>query len=208
LRLPPQAPSASPQQSKNVFRRPILYLLATATFLYTACEFGIWNWIVKYLIARGIAESTALNILSGFAVGMLLGRLSAASLLIKLRPLTITVGASLLIAITTFSMLHVTNPTAAAAILFVVGMSMAPVFPTTVSVVGDIFAQSSATAIGFTITCGFSGLVFSSALIGWIAGPDPSGISRGLLVLPTFSLALVVVFVVLKSKYRQPSLRK
>lgn len=202
LRLPPPAPSAPSQKSRYVFRRPILYLLATATFLYTACEFGIWNWSVKYLIARGIAESTALNVLSGFAVGMLLGRLFAASLLIKIRPLTVTIAASLLMAVTTYSMLHLTNPAWAAAILFLVGMCMAPVFPTTVSVVGDIFRQGSATAIGFTITCGFSGLVISSPLIGWIAGPGPNGIGRGLLILPAFSVALVAVFVVVKSRYR------
>jgi len=202
LRLPSPVPRTSSQKSREVFRRPILYLLAAATFLYTACEFGIWNWIVKYLITRGIAESTALNVLSGFAVGMLLGRLFAASLLIKVRPLTITIAASLLMAVATFSMLHIANPTWAAAILFVVGMCMAPVFPTTVSVVGDIFRQGSATAIGFTITCGFSGLVISSPLIGWIAGPNPDGVGRGLLILPAFSVALFVVFLVLKSRYR------
>jgi fucose permease len=202
LHLPSPTPSASAQKSSDVFRRPILYLLATATFLYTACEFGIWNWVVKYLITRGITESTALNILSGFALGMLLGRLLAAPLLIKVRPLTVTVAASLLMAVTTFSMLHIANPTWAAVILFVVGMCMAPVFPTTVSVVGDIFKQGSATAIGFTITCGFSGLVVSSPLIGWIAGPNPNGVGRGLLVLPTFSIALLLVFLVLKAKRR------
>lgn len=202
LRLPPPAPSAASQKSSAVFRRPILYLLAAATFLYTACEFGIWNWIVKYLIAQGVAESIALNVLSGFAVGLLLGRLFAASLLIKIRPLTITIAASVLMAVATFSMLHISNPTWAAANLFVVGMCMAPVFPTTVSVVGDIFKQGSATAIGFTITCGFSGLVISSPLIGWIAGPNPEGVGQGLLVLPAFSVALLVVFLVLKSRYR------
>lgn len=207
LRLPSPAPTAPSQKSRDVFRRPILYLLAAATFLYTACEFGIWNWIVKYQIARGIAESTALNILSGFAVGMLLGRLFAASLLIRIRPLTVTITASLLMAVTTFSMLHIANPTWAAAILFLVGMCMAPVFPTTVSVVGDIFKQGSATAIGFTITCGFSGLVISSPLIGWIAGPNPGGVSRGLLVLPVFSVALLAVFAVVKSRYR-PALER
>jgi FHS family L-fucose permease-like MFS transporter len=207
LRLPPPVPSATSQKSSDVFRRPILYLLAAATFLYTACEFGIWNWIVKYLIARGTAESTALNVLSGFAVGMLLGRLFAASLLIKIRPLTVTIAASLLMAITTYSMLHLANAAWAAAILFLVGMCMAPVFPTTVSVVGDIFKQGSATAIGFTITCGFSGLVISSPLIGWIAGPAPDGIGRGLLILPAFSVALLAVFLVVKSRYR-PALER
>ncbi len=139
LRLPSRVTNVSTAGSADVFRRPILYLLATATFLYTACEFGIWNWLVKYLITRGISPSYALNILSGFALGMLLGRLFAASLLIKIRPLTVTIAASLLMAVTTFLMLHITNSTEAAAILFVVGICMAPVFPTTVSVVGRYF---------------------------------------------------------------------
>jgi FHS family L-fucose permease-like MFS transporter len=202
LRLPSRVPSGSTGEAREVFGRPIVYLLASATFLYTACEFGIWNWVVKYLITRGVAASTALNILSGFALGMLSGRLFAASLLLKVRPLTVTIAASLLMAVTTAFVLHITNPTEAAVLLFVVGICMAPVFPTTVAIVGDIFGERSATAIGFTITCGFSGLVISSALIGWIAGPNPNGLGRGLLVLPTFSVALLLVFLVLKSKRR------
>jgi FHS family L-fucose permease-like MFS transporter len=205
LRLPPPARPASPQQSSGVFHRPILYLLASATFLYTACEFGIWNWVVKYLITRGVSEATALNILSAFALGMLVGRVFAASLLMRVRPLTVTIGASLLMAVSTLSMLYVSRPSWLLAILFTVGICMAPVFPTAVSVVGDIFRQGSATAIGFTITCGFSGLVISSPLIAWIAGPDPIGIGRGLLVLPTFSVGLLVVFLVLRSQYRPAS---
>lgn len=206
LRLPPPARVAAPHKSGDVFHRPILYLLATATFLYTACEFGIWNWIVKYLLTRGIAEAAALNMLSGFALGMLVGRLLAASLLIRIRPLTITILASVLMFAATLSMLYVGRASWLTAILFIVGVCMAPVFPTTVSVVGDIFQQGSATAIGFTITCGFSGLVISSPLIGWIAGPDPVGVGRGLLVLPVFSVGLLIVFLVLKSQYR-PALK-
>jgi len=202
LRLPPPARVAAPKKSGDVFHRPILYLLATATFLYTACEFGIWNWIVKYLLTRGIAEAASLNMLSGFALGMLVGRLLAASLLIRIRPLTITILASVLMFAATLSMLYVGRTSWLTAILFIVGVCMAPVFPTTVSIVGDIFQQGSATAIGFTITCGFSGLVLSSPLIGWIAGPDPVGVGRGLLVLPTFSIGLLIVFLVLKSQYR------
>jgi FHS family L-fucose permease-like MFS transporter len=202
VRLPsPVRSTLTPRKgSAAVFQRPILYLLASITFLYTACEFGIWNWLVKYLITRGIAESTALNILSGFALGLLLGRVLVAPLLIKLRPVTVMITASLLMAITTFAILQISDPKVAAAIVFLVGIAMAPVFPTTVSVVGDIFKHGSATAIGFAITCGFSGLVISSPLIGWIAGPDPSGVGTGLLVLPVFSIALVVVNLILRSK--------
>lgn len=182
-----------------VFRRPVLYVLASATFLYTACEFGIWNWLVKYLLTRGVAESTALNILSlGFGLGLLIGRVAVAPVLLKVPPLTVTIGASLLMMLTTYAVLHLSSAGTIAGVVFLAGMSMAPVFPTTVAVVGDVFKQGSATAIGFTITCGFSGLVVSSPLIGWLAGPDPAGLRTGLLLLPAFSLALLGVNLLLR----------
>ena len=105
-------------------------------------------------------------------------------------------------AVTTYLVLHLSTAGPIGADVFLAGMAMAPVFPTTVAIVGDIFTQGSATAIGFTITCGFSGLVVSSPLIGWLAGPDPAGLSQGLLLLPAFSLALLVVNLFLRVKLR------
>jgi MFS transporter, FHS family, L-fucose permease len=203
LRIAPPSPQSAGRNASAVFGVPILYLLASATFLYTACEFGIWNWLAKYLIVQGLPEATAFNVLSfGFALGLLLGRVIVAPILIKVPPLTVTVAASMLMAVTTFAVLHTSAPTLVGALVFLAGIAMAPVFPTTVAVVGDIFKERSGTAIGFTITCGFSGLVVSSPLIGWIAGPDPAGLGRGLLVLPAFSVALLVVNLVLRSKRR------
>jgi fucose permease len=188
--------------SSAIFRRPVLYVLALVIFLYTACEFGIWNWLVKYLITRGIAESSALNILSlGFALGLLLGRVAIAPVLIKIPPLHVVLGASVLMAITTYSILQVSDPTMAAAAVFCAGLAMAPVFPTTLAVLANIFKQGTATAIGFTITCGFSGLTVSSPIIGWLSGTDPAGLRVGLMVLPIFSVVIVgITLFLLRSK--------
>jgi fucose permease len=201
LRIPRPAPSGVRQGSSAVFRRPILYLLASATFLYTACEFGVWNWLVKYLLTRGVDGTTALNVLSlGFGLGLLIGRVAIAPVLIKVSPTTVTIGASLLMALTTFAILQLSDVTVLGVVVFLAGLAMAPVFPTTVAIVGDLFKEGSATAIGFTITCGFSGLVISSPLIGWLAGSDPNGLGRGLLLLPIFSVALLAVNLVVRSK--------
>ncbi len=201
LRIPRPVTSGIPQKSSAVFRQPVLYLLGSATFLYTACEFGVWNWLVKYLMTRGVDATTALNVLSlGFALGLLLGRVAVTPILIKVPPATVTVTASVLMALTTFAMLQVSDVTLLGVVVFLAGVAMAPVFPTTVAIVGDLFKEGSATAIGFTITCGFSGLVVSSPLIGWLAGPDPSGLGRGLLLLPAFSVALLAVNLVIRQK--------
>ena len=60
-----------------VLGRPLLFLLGLFLFLYVGCEVGVWNWLARHLIAQGIPESRALNILSlGFALGLLIGRAS------------------------------------------------------------------------------------------------------------------------------------
>ena len=47
-----------------VFSQPLLYLLGLFLFLYITCEVGVWNWLPRHLIAQGVPESRALNILS------------------------------------------------------------------------------------------------------------------------------------------------
>jgi fucose permease len=187
--------------SGAIFKRPVLYLLAFSIMLYTACEFGIWNWLAKYLITQGIPESTALTILSlGFALAVLIGRIVVAPVLIKIAPLTVTLVGAVLMTVTTFAILQTSSPTAAAIAVFCTGLAMAPVFPTTVAVVGNVFKQGTATAIGFMITCGFSGVALSSPIIGWLAGPDPQGLRTGLMLLPVLSLLLVGVNLVLRTR--------
>jgi MFS transporter, FHS family, L-fucose permease len=192
----------SSQTSSGVFRRPVLYVLALIIFLYTACEFGIWNWLVKYLISRGIQESSALNVLSlGFALGLLLGRVAIAPILLKIPPLHVVLAAAVLMAITTYSVLQVSDPKMAAVAVFCSGLAMAPVFPTTLAVLANIFQQGTATAIGFTITCGFTGLTVSSPIIGWLSATNPGGLRTGLMVLPIFSLVIVgIALLLLRSK--------
>jgi fucose permease len=204
-KMPPpiRAGNGIPSQgSSAVFQRPVLYVLALIIFLYTACEFGMWNWLVKYLISRSVQESSALNILSlGFALGLLLGRVAIAPVLMKIPPLHVVLGAAVLMAITTYSVLQVSDPTMAAVAVFCSGLAMAPVFPTTLAVLASIFQQGTATAIGFTITCGFTGLTVSSPIIGWLSGTDPAGLRTALMVLPICSIVIVgIALLLLRSK--------
>jgi FHS family L-fucose permease-like MFS transporter len=193
-------PRTESTEDSSVFGDRTLYVLSLITFLYTACEFAIWNWLPKYLIAGGMASTTALNILSlGFACGILVGRLVAARVLVKASPLATTIVAALLMGMSSFAMLHASGTVAIASLVFLLGLCMAPVFPTTIAIVGRRFKQRAATAIGFTITCGFSGLVVSSPIIGWISGPDPRGIHRGLMIIPLLSVVLALTLLAVRS---------
>jgi fucose permease len=175
-----------------VLARPLLFLIGLFLFLYVGCEVGIWNWLPRHLIAQGIPESQALNILSlGFALGLLIGRLGISAILMHVPPVTVTMVASAGMAVTTFLMLRTNKPAAAFALVFLSGLSMAPVFPTTLAIVGDAFPRMTGTAIGFVITCGWTGLAVSSRVIGLIAGGDPLRLKKALLVIPASAVLMV-----------------
>jgi fucose permease len=105
-------------------------------------------------------------------------------------------------AVTTFLMLRTNGPAAAAVLVFLAGLAMAPVFPTTLAVVGDTFPRMTSTAIGFVITCGWIGLAVSSRVIGLIAGPDPRRLKKALLVIPASAVLMLFLAVAIRSLLR------
>ncbi|MBZ5728621.1 MAG: MFS transporter [Acidobacteriia bacterium] len=172
-----------------------LLVLALMLFLYVACEVGVWNWLVRHLIAQGVPEGKALTILSlGFALGLLIGRIGAAQILQQVDSKTVLLGAAGLMAIATFAMLQSSSPAMAQALVFLAGLAMAPVFPTALGVVGVKFTgDTAATAIGIAVTAGWFGLAVSSRIIGGIAGTDPKRLRKALLLIPAASLVMFVV---------------
>ncbi|MGO9337759.1 MAG: MFS transporter [Terracidiphilus sp.] len=186
-----------------ILGRPLLFLLGFFLFLYVSCEVGVWNWLPRHLIAQGIPESRALNILSlGFALGLLVGRVGVSQILIQVPAVTVTLAASIAMAVTTFLMLRTSKPFTAAVLVFIAGVAMAPVFPTTLAMVGNAFPRMSGTAIGFVITCGWAGLAVSSRLIGAIAGDDPVRLKRALLLIPGAAVLMVGVNLAIWSSLR------
>jgi MFS transporter, FHS family, glucose/mannose:H+ symporter len=177
-----------------VLGRPVLLLMALFLFLYVSCEVGVWNWLAQHLIAQGIPESRALNILSlGFALGMLIGRMGVSQILINVPAATVNLVAAIAMTLTTYFMLQTRSPMVAWILVMLAGIAMAPVFPTTVAMTGDAFPRMTATAMGIVITSGWLGLAVSSRIIGSIAGGDPKRLKKALLVLPAFSAAMIVL---------------
>jgi len=175
-----------------VLGRPLLFLLGFFLFLYISCEVGVWNWLPRHLIAQGIPESQALNILSlGFALGLLVGRVGVSPILIRVPAIEVTLASSIAMAITTFLMLRTNKPAAAATLVFIAGVSMAPVFPTALAITGTAFPQMTGTAIGIVITCGWAGLAVSSRIIGAIAGGDPRRLKKALLLIPASAVLMI-----------------
>ena len=187
----------------GVLGRPLLFMLGAFLFLYISCEVGVWNWLPRHLIAQGIPESRALNILSlGFALGLLIGRVAVSPILIHVSAVVVTLVASCAMAVTTFLMLRTSKPTVAFVLVFIAGLSMAPVFPTTLAIVGNAFPRMTGTAIGFVITCGWAGLAVSSRVIGAIAGGDPLRLKKALLLIPASAVLMVGIDLAIWSTLR------
>lgn len=179
-------------QAGPILGRPLLFMLGFFLFLYISCEVGVWNWLARHLIAQGIPESRALNILSlGFALGLLVGRVAISPVLISVPAVEVTLCASIAMAVTTFLMLRTNKPGMAGVLVFIAGLAMAPVFPTTLAITGSAFPRMTGTAIGFVISCGWAGLAVSSRIIGAIAGGDPLHLKKALLLIPASAVLMV-----------------
>ncbi|HSU58835.1 MAG TPA: MFS transporter [Bryobacteraceae bacterium] len=183
--------------------RPALLLLCFFLFLYVSCEVGVWNWLKVYLVGVHFDERTAGHVVSyGFAFGILVGRVIVSKILIKTPALKVTLIASICIAITTFVMLQLSSPVAIMIAVFCAGLSMAPVFPTTLAITGDTFQRGTATAMGIVITFGWIGLAVSSPIIGALA--EGGNYRRGLMLIPTFAVIMVLVNLVLRPVLHRP----
>jgi len=186
-----------------LLNRPALYLLSLMLFLYVACEVGVFNWLVQYLVSQGVAENYAQNVLSlGFALGLLIGRVVASRVLLGVPEIKVTLFAAVAMTVTTFAMLQTANPVLVGASVFFAGLAMAPVFPTTLGMVGNVFRRMTSTAMGIVITSGLIGLTLSSPVIGWVA--EQTDLGTALLLLPAMSLAMVFINLALRPHVSKP----
>ena len=183
----------------DLAKNPSLWLFAGFLFLYVAAEIGVWNWLAQLLQSRGTDAKAAQGIVgSGFAFGILVGRVVVSRILIKIPASTVLLASAVLMLVTTYVLLQTTDPSMAWGTVFAAGIAMAPVFPTTLGMVGDAFPRGTATAMGFVITFGWVGLAVSSRIIGALGGSDPKQLPTALLVLPAASALMVVIMLVLR----------
>ena len=122
------------------------------------------------LVAAGGAFQGALH----EDAGLLLGRVAVSPILIQVQSATVTLAASILMVVTTYLALQTRQPNITWVAVFCAGVAMAPVFPTTLAMVGDRFPKMTATALGIVITSGWLGLAVWVFVVG---AADAAGVS-------------------------------
>ena len=196
--MPPATIGFDLAQVGTVLGSPVFWLLGAMLFLYVSAEVGVWNWMARHLIAQGITEGKAFNILSlGFALGITLGRVAVVPVLGPVPAKMVTLAAAVAMIVTLLVALRSTSATVAGIAVFCAGLAMAPVFPTVNSMASEAFPDVKATAMGLCQTFGWTGLAVSSSIIGAIAGGDPKRLKKALLILPLFSALIVLANLIL-----------
>jgi len=139
-------------------------------FLYVGAEMGIASWVCVFLSKTfNITASEYGLALAAFWLGLISGRLLCGAILARISDkilILISLSASIVFQILA---LGTNNPSAAAILYFLVGLSLACIWPTIISMVSGLFPHYSSTAIGVTVGSGGLAAFIFPFLLGKIA---------------------------------------
>ncbi|HEV2494124.1 MAG TPA: MFS transporter [Terriglobia bacterium] len=168
LRFPPagEAHGFSWHEAAGVIRMPGVLLFGLLLFCESGDEASIGGWVSTYIGRAGSSARVATWILAGYWVALMLGRMLAARLLGRIAKGRLVLvggiggvaGAALLLVAPSVAVMA-----AATALL---GLSYAPIYPTTLAMAGDRYPRFAGTVFG---------TLFSIALVGgggfpWVVG--------------------------------------
>lgn len=168
LRLPsPRAPVADDPEQAERPRRLLVFLIATMFFLFVGAELSFGGWIFTYARSLELATVTAAGYLTSVFWGALtLGRLLSIPIAARVRPSLMLIGdIGGLIFFLTLLLLTTGNSLALWIASFGIGLSMANVFPTLMTL-GDRYLPITGNVTGWFLVGGSLG----SMTVPWLIG--------------------------------------
>jgi fucose permease len=168
-------------------------VLLASLFLavYVGLELGVGNWAYSFLVEQhGESGLVAGYTVSGYWLGLTLGRFLISPAATRLRMTTADMTSMCLIGVTATAALIWLAPVAAVATVGFVtlGFFLGPLFPTAMAIVPDLTeSRYVPTAIG--LMNGVS--VFGGSALPWLAGATAQGI--GVWTLMPFALTLALL---------------
>jgi fucose permease len=183
-------------EARRILASAAFLVPALIIFLYVGTEQSVFDWQVTFLLGKfEMDKVAAAQVLSWFPVAIMLGRVVNNRLLMHVSALPVLLVSTVGAAASLIVILATGSTTAASAMLFVAGLCMASIFPTTLGVLSSRFAEMSGTALGLAITFGWFGSFVVSPTFGFAAhsaagSPD---YSRGYLVIIGSALAMVLM---------------
>ncbi|HEX6521176.1 MAG TPA: MFS transporter [Streptosporangiaceae bacterium] len=159
--------------------------------VYVGIELGVGNWAFSYLVqARALSGSLAGWSVSGYWLGLTLGRFLISPVAVRIGATTARMMYACLIGVTAATLLAWLSPTAglASASLVLLGFFLGPIFPTTMGAVAQLTPPRLApTAIGVLNAASLVG----GAALPWLAGTIAQ--NTGIWIILPFAVALAVL---------------
>jgi fucose permease len=188
LQPSPTAPERRDNRPEGRANRPLVLLLAFFFFLYAGAEISFGGWIFSYAAAMpAIAAEAAAGLTSLFWIAFTAGRLLAVPLSVRLRHRTVII-VDLIGAVGGLAVILVW-PNSVPALwvgTILIGVFMASVFPTTLSL-----AERHLHVSGQTTSYFFAGASIGGMTIPWLIGQlfEPAG--------PASAMAVILVSLLL-----------
>jgi fucose permease len=194
LSEPPATPAESPVPGKGggllaaALRDRGVLLGAAFLAVYVGLEIGMGNWGFSYLVeARGLSRSLAGYSVSGYWLGLTVGRFLISPVAARVGASTVAMMYACLIGVVVATTLAWLSPVAilASVALMLLGFFLGPIFPTTMAIVPQLTEERLAPAAIGVLNAGST--VGGSAL-PWLAGAVSQ--ATGIWTLLPFTLAL------------------
>ena len=157
-------------EKKSLFKGGILLLISFYLFCQSSFESILNNWTTTYFTKElSIPEDRALFALSLFVVGLTVTRLLLGSIFRKVPAVTLQVGSWILMAAGSVLLHFADTYSLAVSGLILLGAGLAGGFPIMLGILGERFAERSATAFSVALVVGLTGNMLVNYLMGVIA---------------------------------------
>lgn len=176
---------------KEIFAIPGVRAVIAMFFCYCALESGAGLWAGSYLsLARGVDPETAAGYAGLFYLGITLGRAVCGFITFKLGDHQMIRLGQGIILLGAGALLLPAGPVVALAGLILVGLGCAPIYPSIIHSIPDLFgAQRSQAIIGVQMASAYTGSLLMPPLFGVLAEHIGTGL------LPFFLLLLLGLMV-------------
>jgi fucose permease len=160
---PPVNVGFSIGQFFSLLTNGIVWTAGLALLFYIGLEVSMGSWITTYMKSIGCSDEKASGILSFFWIALMVGRLTASQVVRPGMEANLILIAALVAGAAIFAMIRASSHGLATLSIIVVGLCLAPMFPT---VVGLTFRHFTPEPGGVDVRGSVFGTIFAIGLIG------------------------------------------
>lgn len=192
----PEPENTAEPKATSVFW--LVALMALLTFLQVGIENTTTTWLTSFAMrTAGTGTARAAAFSSFYWIGFLLSRGLSSVALLRLRPMRVLVVMTVAALLTATLLLGVSSSTAAGFAMFMLGATLAPIFPLLLS---RFFAQASHISHSRWVLaiCGFGGSV-----LPWLTGlisSHTNSLRLGLITVPAALLLILCLLPMLRDR--------